>query len=217
MFVAQERAVADVFPPAAGVFHALQLTPLNKVRVLILGQDAYQYVDQAHGLSFSVLPGVRLPPSLRNIYQELHSELGVPPADHGDLVNWARQGVPLLYTVLTVRAHAAPSPRKQGWETPTDRIIRLVDERPAVAIVLWGKPAETKEKFIDPRHLVVKSPHPSPLSARRGFFGSRPFSQVNQFLVQHGSAKIDWDPGTQDSNTHDQPSHDQPIHDPRSS
>jgi len=195
-FVDRERKASDVFPPSSEVFQALQLTPLNEVRVLILGQDPYHDQGQAHGLSFSVPPGVRVPPSLRNIYRELHSDLDITPAGHGHLVKWATQGVLLLNTVLTVRAHEAHSHRKQGWESLTDRIIQIVDRQPAVAFVLWGKPAESKEKFIDNRHLIVKSAHPSPLSARRGFFGSRPFSRVNQFLSEQGGAPIDWDVGT---------------------
>lgn len=194
-FVQQERRDGPVFPPAADVFRALQLTPLAKVRVLILGQDPYHDDGQAHGLSFSVPPGVKVPPSLRNIYRELQTDLEIAPAGHGCLQKWAQQGVLLLNTVLTVRAHEAHSHRKQGWERLTDRLIQVVNDRPTVAFVLWGKPAEAKERLIDPQHLIVKSAHPSPLSARRGFFGSRPFSRVNEFLVSQGQLPIDWDVG----------------------
>ncbi|MCR9197160.1 MAG: uracil-DNA glycosylase [Planctomycetaceae bacterium] len=194
-FVQRERQTGPVFPPAEDVFQALALTPLANVRVLILGQDPYHDDGQAHGLSFSVRPGVKVPPSLRNIYKELQTDLEIAPAPHGHLQKWAQQGVLLLNTVLTVRAHQAHSHRKQGWETLTDRIIQIVSDRPAVAFVLWGKPAEAKEKLIDSRHLIVKSPHPSPLSARRGFFGSRPFSRVNEFLARSGLPQIDWDVG----------------------
>lgn len=194
-FVQRERQAGPVFPPAEDVFQALQLTPLANVRALILGQDPYHDDGQAHGLSFSVRPGVKVPPSLRNIYKELQTDLEIPPATHGHLQKWAQQGVLLLNTVLTVRAHQAHSHRKQGWETLTDRIIQVVSDRPSVAFVLWGKPAEAKEGLIDPRHLIVKSAHPSPLSARRGFFGSRPFSRVNEFLARHGQKPIDWDVG----------------------
>lgn len=195
-FVQQERASSQVFPPSADVFNALRLTSPANVRVLILGQDPYHGDGQAHGLSFSVRQDVKLPPSLRNIYKELESDLGVAPASHGHLTHWAQQGVLLLNTVLTVRAHEANSHRRKGWETFTDRVIQIVNEQTNVAFVLWGKPAEAKEKFIDARHLIVKSAHPSPLSARRGFFGSRPFSRVNQFLLDGGGQPIDWNVGS---------------------
>jgi uracil-DNA glycosylase len=191
-FIARERKASPVFPPAEDVFNALAMTPLRRVRVLILGQDPYHDDGQAHGLSFSVRPGIKIPPSLRNIYKELESDLQVPAAAHGCLETWARQGVLLLNTVLTVRAHEANSHRKRGWEEFTTRIIECVNELPSVAFVLWGKPAQKKASLIHERHLLIQSPHPSPLSARRGFFGSRPFSQINDFLKSNAQPPIDW-------------------------
>ena len=191
-FLATERAAGDVFPPAGDVFNALRWTAFDRVRVVILGQDPYHDAGQAHGLSFSVRPGVRLPPSLRNIFKELEQDLGIAPAANGCLEPWARQGVLLLNTVLTVRAHDANSHRKRGWERFTDKVIACVNARPAVVFVLWGKPAQKKAAQIDGRHLVLAAPHPSPLSAARGFFGSRPFSQINSFLVAQGGRPIDW-------------------------
>jgi uracil-DNA glycosylase len=191
-FLYQERADHEVFPSSSDVFNALKLTPFESVRVLILGQDPYHDMDQAHGLSFSVRPGIQSPPSLRNIFKELQSDLGIDPASHGCLESWARQGVLLLNTVLTVRAHEANSHRGKGWEEFTTRIIKCVNERPSVAFVLWGKPAQQKARLIDDRHLIIESPHPSPLSAHRGFFGSRPFSRINSFLERHGQTAIDW-------------------------
>jgi len=191
-FIIAERSAGQVFPPEADVFNAFCLTPLDSVRVLVLGQDPYHDVGQAHGLSFSVRHGVKQPPSLRNIFKELKADAGVPPPGHGCLESWARQGVLLLNTVLTVRAHAANSHRKRGWERFTDRVIDCVNAGPPVAFVLWGKPAQKKAERIDDRHLTIQSPHPSPLSARRGFFGSKPFSRINAFLVEHRSRPIDW-------------------------
>lgn len=191
-FVGQERAEHTVFPPESDVFQALLLTPLDQVKVLILGQDPYHDDGQAHGLSFSVRPGVKVPPSLRNIFKELHSDLAIPPATHGCLESWARQGVLLLNTVLTVRAHEANSHRNRGWETFTDRVIQCVNQQPHVACVLWGNPAQAKAGLIDSRHLVIRSPHPSPLSAHRGFFETRPFSQINKYLQSVGETPIDW-------------------------
>lgn len=192
-FVLDERSAGTVYPAHRDVFRAFQLTPLRQVRVVILGQDPYHDEGQAHGLSFSVPPGARIPPSLRNIYKELQSDLNIPPAKHGFLESWARQGVFLLNTVLTVRAHQAHSHRGQGWEDFTDAVIRTASERcPAAVFVLWGRPAQKKRAFISDRHLVLESPHPSPLSARRGFFGSRPFSQINQFLMQQDQPPIRW-------------------------
>ncbi len=191
-FVDKERGEHLVFPPEPDVFSALRLTPLNRVKVLILGQDPYHDDGQAHGLSFSVRPGVPLPPSLRNIFKELNSDLGVPPASHGCLASWAEQGVLLLNTVLTVRAHAANSHRRKGWEQFTTRIIECVNLQPHVAFVLWGAPAQEKAALIHDRHLILRSPHPSPLSAHRGFFGSRPFSRINEFLTSTGQSAIDW-------------------------
>ena len=191
-FVDNERQQHQVFPDDADVFNALRLTPLNQVRVLILGQDPYHDDGQAHGLSFSVRQGIKLPPSLRNIFKEVHSDLGIAPAAHGCLEAWAQQGVLLLNTVLTVRAHEANSHHKQGWEEFTTRVIECVNQRPAVAFVLWGKSAQQKSSRIDDRHLVISTAHPSPLSARRGFFGSRPFSKINNFLTANGQKAIDW-------------------------
>lgn len=189
-----------VYPPADDIFNAFHFTPLPEVKVVILGQDPYHEPGQAHGLSFSVKPGVEIPPSLVNIYQELHDDLGCPIPDTGCLESWARQGVLLLNTVLTVQAHRANSHRNIGWEDFTDAAVRVLAEqdRPMV-FILWGRPAQQKEKMItNPKHLVIKSPHPSPLSAYRGFFGSRPFSRTNEYLVRNGLKAIDWSipPGT---------------------
>lgn len=193
-FLQAERETNTVLPPEEHVFAALEATPLDQVKVLLLGQDPYHDIGQAHGLCFSVLPGVKLPPSLKNIYKELHSDLGVEPVEHGCLLPWAHQGVLLLNTVLTVRAHEAHSHRKQGWETFTDAIIKTVAAKTRrVVFVFWGKPAQTKRQFIDDeRHVVIESPHPSPLSARRGFFGSQPFSRINQALRNANLPEIDW-------------------------
>lgn len=191
-FLKQERSDHVIFPAAEDVFCALRLTPWDSVRVLILGQDPYHDTNQAHGLSFSVKPGTRIPPSLRNIFRELESDLGIVPARHGCLESWAQQGVLLLNTVLTVRAHVPNSHRNKGWERFTKRIIESVSERAHVAFVLWGKPAQDMAGLIEDRHLILQSPHPSPLSARRGFFGSRPFSRINEFLVSTGQYPVDW-------------------------
>ncbi len=193
-FVRQEYARTQVFPPADDIFNALHLTPLQEVKVMILGQDPYHNVNQAHGLCFSVKPEVEIPPSLENIYKELQEDLGCYIPNNGYLVKWARQGVLMLNTVLTVRAHAANSHQGKGWEQFTDAIIRAVNEqeRPIVYL-LWGKPAQSKIPMLNnPRHLILKAPHPSPLSAYRGFFGCRHFSQANAFLESHGVAPIDW-------------------------
>ena len=183
-----------VYPPADEIFNAFHLTPLSKVKVVILGQDPYHEEGQAEGLCFSVKPGVEIPPSLVNIYQELHDDLGCRIPNNGSLVKWARQGVLLLNTVLTVRAHRANSHRGIGWEEFTDAAIRAAaaQDRPMVYI-LWGRPAQQKEPMItNPKHLVLKAPHPSPLSAYRGFFGSRPFSKTNRYLEANGLEPIDW-------------------------
>lgn len=192
--VKQEYAQYRVYPPSEDLFNAFHFTPLAEVKVVILGQDPYHEEGQAHGLSFSVKPGVAIPPSLANIYQELHADLGCPIPDHGCLEKWARQGVLLLNTVLTVRAHQANSHQQIGWEQFTDAAIRILaeEERPLV-FILWGRPAQRKAGRIHrPEHLVLKAPHPSPLSAYRGFFGSRPFSQTNAYLERHGVTPIDW-------------------------
>jgi uracil-DNA glycosylase len=193
-FVAAERAAHEVYPPHDEVFAALHLTPLADVKVLILGQDPYHGPGQAHGLCFSVRPGVQVPPSLQNIHKELHDDVGVPIPDHGNLEAWARQGVLLLNTTLTVRARQAGSHQKQGWETFTDEVIHAVNAKSErVVFVLWGAAARKKRAFIDrDRHAVIESPHPSPLSAHRGFFGTRPFSRANDALVAAGRTPVDW-------------------------
>ena len=193
-FEQNERNHHKVFPAAETVFKALELTPFDNVKVVILGQDPYHGDNQAHGLSFSVQKGIAFPPSLLNIYKELESDLGIPVAKSGDLTAWAKQGVLLLNTVLTVRAHEANSHRGQGWETFTDAVISSLNQSDhPIAFVLWGKPAQSKEKLItNPSHLILKSPHPSPLSSYRGFFGSKPFSQINAFLEKTGQEPIDW-------------------------
>jgi len=193
-FVKEEYATKQIFPPAEDIFNAFHLTPLRKVKVVILGQDPYHDVGQAHGLCFSVRPGVDTPRSLVNIYKELHDDLGCRIPNNGYLEKWAKQGVLLLNTVLTVQAHQAFSHRGKGWEEFTDAAIKVLNEqdRPMV-FILWGKPAQAKKAFLNnPKHLIIESPHPSPLSASRGFFGSRPFSRTNLFLEENGMAPIDW-------------------------
>lgn len=192
--VAEKDSGQRIFPRGGEWFRALDLTPLDRVRVVILGQDPYHGPGQAHGLCFSVRPDVALPPSLVNIYKELNSDLGIPPAPHGFLEHWARQGVLLLNSVLTVRMAAAASHRDRGWERFTDAVIRLVNDRPdPVVFMLWGSYAQKKAAFVDQsRHLVLKAPHPSPLSAHNGFFGCRHFSQANAFLESRGLEPIDW-------------------------
>lgn len=183
-----------IFPPADDIFNAFHYTPLSQVKVVILGQDPYHNDGQAHGLCFSVKPEVEIPPSLVNIYQELHDDIGCDIPDNGYLVKWAQQGVLMLNTVLTVRAHAANSHRGIGWETFTDAAIRILNQqdRPMVYI-LWGRPAQLKKSMLNnPKHLILEAPHPSPLSSYRGFFGSKPFSKTNGFLVEHGLEAIDW-------------------------
>lgn len=193
-FVTAERAAGMVFPPDEDVFNALKFTPLEQVRVLIVGQDPYHDDNQAHGLCFSVRQGITPPPSLQNIFRELKNDLGCQAPKHGCLEAWAKQGVLLLNTVLTVRAHQAASHQKKGWEQFTDAVIRAVSAKnEPVAFVLWGAQAQKKTDLIDAqRHLVVKSAHPSPLSASNGFFGSKPFSKINAFLKERGVKEIDW-------------------------
>ncbi|MFC5467209.1 uracil-DNA glycosylase [Cohnella suwonensis] len=190
----KEYESGTVYPPRPDVFRALELTPYRDVKVVILGQDPYHGSEQAHGLSFSVLPGVKLPPSLRNIYKELHDDIGCKPPGHGFLEHWAKQGVLLLNSVLTVRDGEANSHRRLGWETFTDRIVAALNERDVpVAFVLWGKPAQVKGRMIDEtRHFALRSAHPSPLSAYNGFWGSKPFSRCNAFLRERGLGEIDW-------------------------
>lgn len=194
-FVKEEYSTRVIYPPADDIFNALHLTPLKEVKVVILGQDPYHNEHQAHGLSFSVLPDQReIPPSLQNIYKELHDDLGCYIPDNGYLEKWARQGVLMLNTVLTVRAHQANSHQGHGWEQFTDAILEAVnqEDRPIVYL-LWGRPAQSKIPMLtNPKHLILKAPHPSPLSAYRGFFGCRHFSQANAFLESHGAAPIDW-------------------------
>lgn len=193
-FVKEEYSKVAVFPPSDEIFSALHLTPLSKVKVVIIGQDPYHNVGQAHGLCFSVRPEVDIPPSLVNIYKELQSDLGCKIPNNGYLVKWAEQGVLLLNTVLTVRAHQANSHQGKGWEQFTDAIIRAVnaEDRP-IAYLLWGRPAQSKMSMLDnPKHKVFTAPHPSPLSVHRGFFGCKHFSQANAFLQENGVEPIDW-------------------------
>ena len=194
-FIEAERREYRVFPPADQVFCALEATPLDKVKVLLLGQDPYHGEGQAHGLCFSVCPGVKVPPSLRNIYKELEDDLGIEAPSSGYLMRWAEQGVLMLNTVLTVRANEANSHRRRGWEEFTDAAICAVnDKSETVVFVLWGSPAKKKKKLIDmTRHVIIESAHPSPLSASRGFFGSSPFSRINQALRGAGREPIDWE------------------------
>jgi uracil-DNA glycosylase len=193
-FIYQERKAGIVYPPEGEVFAALEATPFRDVRVLILGQDPYHDEGQAHGLCFSVRPGVPKPPSLNNILRELSDDIGCSTPNNGCLLPWARQGVLLLNAVLTVRAHEPNSHKNRGWERFTDAIIQAVSDNPSpVVFVLWGAYAQKKIELIDAsRHSVVQSVHPSPLSARRGFFGSRPFSAVNEALQASGGSIIDW-------------------------
>ncbi len=193
-FVQDERARLTVYPPHPEVFAALHLTPYADTRVMILGQDPYHGPGQAHGLCFSVRRGVPAPPSLANIHKELASDVGVPVPDHGNLERWAAQGVLLLNATLTVRAGQAGSHQGKGWETFTDEVIRTVASKDDhVVFILWGGSARKKKALIDvDRHTVVESPHPSPLSAHNGFFGSRPFSRTNEALVAHGQPPVDW-------------------------
>ena len=193
-FVKEEYSKTAVYPPAEDIFNAMHLTPLSKVKVLILGQDPYHGDRQAHGLSFSVMPKTDIPPSLQNIYQELHDDLGCTIPNNGYLKKWAEQGVLVLNTVLTVRAHQPNSHQGHGWEHFTDAIIQAVNaqDRPIV-YMLWGKPAQSKIPMLkNPKHLILKAPHPSPLSAYRGFFGCKHFSQANAFLAENGQEVVDW-------------------------
>lgn len=192
-FVAAERAEHTVFPPAEDVFTAFRETSFADSKVVILGQDPYHGAGQAHGLSFSVKEGVKIPPSLRNIFKELVSDLEIDEPQSGDLASWSQQGVLMLNTVLTVRESEANSHRKKGWEDFTDAVIRSYNDHPnSIVFILWGTPAQKKEKLIDARHLLIKSVHPSPLSAHRGFLGSKPFSRANELLENAGLLGIDW-------------------------
>jgi uracil-DNA glycosylase len=197
-FLATERAAHTIYPPAHQVFRALELTPFDQLSVVILGQDPYHGAGQAHGLAFSVQPDVKLPPSLVNIYKELETDLGLPRPTTGFLEPWAKQGVLLLNTALTVREGLANSHSKQGWERLTDAVIRTIAIRAApVIFVLWGANAQKKTKLIDAvpdsgRHTIIQSAHPSPLSAHNGFFGSKPFSRINTALAERGKPPINW-------------------------
>jgi uracil-DNA glycosylase len=192
--LAEKRAGKRIFPRGNELFNAFAHTPLDRVKVVILGQDPYHGVGQAHGLCFSVRPGVPVPPSLQNIYRELHDELGVPIPKYGDLTSWADQGVLLLNSVLSVECARAASHQGKGWETFTDRVIEVIDrEREGVVFMLWGSYAQRKGAMIDTRrHCVLKAPHPSPLSAHRGFFGCGHFATANRYLEERGAAPIDW-------------------------
>ena len=193
-FIQKRRAEVRVFPEEKNVFNALELTPFESVKVVILGQDPYHGFGQAHGLSFSVQKGIPLPPSLKNIYKELQEDIGGDLPTEGDLTHWAKQGVLLLNTVLTVEEGNANSHKGMGWERLTNRLIESLNElNHPVIFILWGKPAQDKEKLItNPNHVILKAPHPSPLSAYRGFFGSKPFSKVNEILIQQGQTPIRW-------------------------
>ena len=193
-FVKNEYNTKLIFPPAEEIFTAFHLTPLSQVKVVILGQDPYHNEGQAHGLCFSVRPNVDIPPSLVNIYQELHDDLGCKIPNNGYLIKWAKQGVLMLNTVLTVQAHNANSHKGKGWEEFTDAAIKALNkqDRPIV-FILWGRPAQMKKSMLNnPKHIILEAPHPSPLSAYRGFFGSKPFSQTNQFLLDNKLIPIDW-------------------------
>jgi len=192
--VVSEYSSSQIFPASEDIFNAFSFTPLEQVKVVILGQDPYHGEGQAHGLCFSVKPSVEAPPSLVNIYKELQQDMGCYIPNNGYLEKWARQGVLLLNTVLTVRAHQANSHRGIGWEEFTDAAIRALNEqdRPIV-FLLWGRPAQMKKNLLNnPKHLILEAPHPSPLSAYRGFFGCRHFSRANEFLMEHGQSAIDW-------------------------
>ena len=194
-FLDEEYASATVYPPMDEIFSAYNVTPYSKVKVVIIGQDPYHNPNQAHGMSFSVKPGVKCPPSLVNIYKELNAELNIPISKSGYLMDWAKQGVFLLNTVLTVRENEPGSHAKKGWEKFTDRTIKALSEsdRP-ICFMLWGKPAQAKKKLIasNPKHLILESAHPSPLSAYRGFFGCNHFIEANEFLKANGLEEIDW-------------------------
>lgn len=189
-----EYLMNTIFPPRGCIFNALKYTPYENVKVVIMGQDPYHGEGEAHGLSFSVQKGVKVPPSLKNIYQELKDDLGIPPRNDGDLTGWAKEGVLLLNAVLTVEKDKPASHRNLGWERLTDYIIRMINEKEEpVVFILWGNFAKEKMKYItNPIHYVITSPHPSPFSARNGFFGSRPFSRCNAFLESKGIQPIDW-------------------------
>jgi uracil-DNA glycosylase len=193
-FLIQEQETQTIYPKQADIFSAFELTSYQDVNVLLLGQDPYHDENQAHGLCFSVRPGIKPPPSLANMYKELRDDIGCEIPNHGYLIKWAKQGILMLNTVLTVRAHVPKSHKKKGWEQFTDAVISKVNGKPdPVVFVLWGADAIQKIKLIDTnRHTVIQSAHPSPLSAHRGFFGSKPFSAINSALRLHGKPEIDW-------------------------
>lgn len=193
-FLVEEKKNYTIFPQGSNIFNAFNSTPFENVKVVILGQDPYHGAGQAHGLSFSVQHGVSLPPSLQNIFKELVDDIGCPYPKSGDLTHWAAEGVLLLNTLLTVRAGEPFSHKERGWERFTDQVIRtLSDRREHVVFILWGAPAGKKSSLIDERkHLILKSPHPSPLSSYRGFFGSKPFSQANRYLTTQGIEPVQW-------------------------
>lgn len=193
-FLKYEYSHYDVYPNMYDIFNSLKYTSYNSVKAVILGQDPYHEPGQAHGLCFSVKKGTPLPPSLRNIYKELYSDLGIPPAKHGELISWAQNGVLMMNTVLTVRRGQANSHKNHGWEIFTDRVIELLNRREKpIVFILWGANARSKTKLItNPNHFILQSAHPSPLSAYNGFFGNKHFSKTNEFLVQHGIEPIDW-------------------------
>lgn len=193
-YLVEEYQTQVVYPPKEAIFTALEWTSFEEVKVVILGQDPYHGPNQAHGLSFSVLPGNKIPPSLTNIYKELENDLGIVPVSHGYLESWAKQGVLMLNTVLTVRQGQPNSHQQKGWELVTDKVIEALNEREKqVIFILWGKPAQTKINMINAKHhVILTAPHPSPLAAYRGFFGSSPFSKVNSALSRKGEKEIDW-------------------------
>lgn len=193
IFLDDEYNSQTIFPPAKDIYNALRITPYNEVKVLILGQDPYHEENQAHGLAFSVNKGIQIPPSLLNIYKELNSDLNTYIPYNGYLIKWAKQGVLLLNTVLTVEAHKANSHKGKGWEILTDAIISSLNNKEHMVHILWGRNARNKTKLItNPNHLILESAHPSPLSAYNGFFGSKPFSKTNEYLIKNNLSPIDW-------------------------
>jgi len=193
-FVKNEYATKTIYPKGNQIFNAFDHTPFDRVKVVVLGQDPYHEPEQAHGLCFSVNDGIPLPPSLQNIYKELQDDLGIVPSASGNLEHWAKQGVLLLNATLTVRAHQAGSHQNKGWEEFTDAVIhKIADEKEYIVFILWGAYAQKKGAFINPyKHLVIRSAHPSPLSVYRGFFGSKPFSKTNEYLIRTGQTPIEW-------------------------
>ncbi len=194
-FLKEEKETSTVYPPGSKIFAAFDATPFDKVKVVIIGQDPYHGPGQANGLSFSVAPGVRLPPSLQNIFKELESDLGIEPGQNGDLTKWAEDGVLMLNAVLTVRHGEAGSHRNRGWETFTDAAISILSEKKKnLVFILWGNYARGKKDLIDiTKHHIIESVHPSPFAARNGFFGSHPFSQTNNILIENNLTPIDWE------------------------